>query len=69
MKKKTTLSLSPIERLMRKSGADRVSPEAVQHMAEVLEEVAQDISVKAASVARHAKRRTILVDDVRLVTK
>ncbi len=67
--KKTTLSLSPIERLMRKSGAERVSPDAVKYMSEVLEEVAQDISTQAASVAKHAGRKTILVEDIKLVTK
>jgi len=69
MVKKRILSLSPIERLMRKAGAERVSPEAVQYMAETLEEVAKELAQKAATVARHAKRKTITAEDIRLVTK
>lgn len=63
------LSLAPIDRLMRIAGAERISDEAVSILREILEEVAKDISRQAMELAKHAGRKTILADDVKLAAK
>ena len=66
---KRAFQLAPIERLLRKAGAERVSPEAVKYLAEVLQDITEDIAEQAAAVAKHAKRKTITAEDIMLVTK
>ncbi len=63
------LSLAPIDRLMRTVGAERISDEAISILREILEEMAKDISRQAMELAKHAGRKTILADDVKLAAK
>jgi len=61
------LPLAPIERIIRKSGGDvRVSEEATIALRDILEDRAIEISEKAAKLARHAGRKTIQADDIKL---
>ncbi|HIE33614.1 MAG TPA: histone [Candidatus Altiarchaeales archaeon] len=61
------LPLAPIERIIRKSGGDvRVSEEATIALRDILEERAIEISERAAKLARHAGRKTIQADDIKL---
>lgn len=59
----------PFERLMKKAGAKRVSEDALEEMAKVLEEKLTEISKEAALLAQHAGRKTILDEDVRIAKK
>ena len=63
---KNILSLYPMEKIMKKAGADRVSEEAKEELRQHLEEVGRKISERAISLSRHAGRKTIKKDDVRL---
>ncbi|MBI3588626.1 histone family protein [Candidatus Micrarchaeota archaeon] len=63
------IPLAPIERLIRKAGAERVSEDASEALADVLEEVAQDISQKAAHLAQHAGRKTVTAEDIKLAAR
>jgi histone H3/H4 len=54
---------------MKKAGAKRVSEDAMDEMAKVLEEKLIDISKEAALLAKHAGRKTILDEDVRIAKK
>lgn len=63
------IPVSPIGRLMRKAGANRVSEEASKRMVEELEEYASDVARKAADVARHAGRKTVKAEDIKLALK
>ena len=57
---------APIERLIRKAGAERVSEDAAKALAAVLEELAAGISNKAVKLAKHAGRKTITAEDIKL---
>ncbi len=63
------LSLNAMDKLMRKAGADRVSDDAKEALAEVLENRALEIAAEAKKMAEHAGRKTITARDINLVTK
>ena len=61
--------LTPLERVMRKAGAERVSASAIKEMKNILLEIADKISMDALAAAKHAKRVTIKREDVVLATR
>lgn len=63
------LSLRAMERLLRKAGAGRVGEDAKDALRELLEAYALDIGERAAELARHADRRTVMASDVKLAGK
>lgn len=63
------LPLAPVDKLIRKAGAYRVSEDAAEALGEHLEEVIQEISREAISLASHAGRKTIKAEDIELATK
>lgn len=63
------LQLAPVDRLIRKAGAQRVSDAAVKTLAEILEDLAIQITETAAQIAKHSKRKTVTGDDIKLAVK
>jgi len=63
------LPIAAIDRLIRKAGAERVSEDAAMELSKILAEVATDISKQAIELARHAKRKTVTSEDIKLATK
>ncbi|MCX8202663.1 MAG: NFYB/HAP3 family transcription factor subunit [Candidatus Micrarchaeota archaeon] len=60
------LSVASVERIIRAAGGSRVSREAAEALAVILEQKGMEIASKAAKLARHAGRKTITADDIRL---
>lgn len=63
------LPLAPLERLLRKAGAKRVSKSAVKEFSHVIADYAHDLSAEALALAKHAGRKTILGADVRMAKR
>jgi len=62
----TDIPLASVERLMRNAGAERVSVEGATALRDILEEIGREMSAKAARFARHAGRKTVKAEDVKL---
>ena len=60
---------APIARIIKDTGAERVSEDAKAELAEYLEEVARDVAIEANNVAKIAKRKTIKAEDIKLAIK
>jgi len=61
------LPLATIERIARKAGVERISAKAVKELAKTIEELGFELAIEASQAARHAKRKTILKEDIKLV--
>jgi DNA-binding protein len=61
--------LAAMYRVMKKSGAERVSDDAADELRKVLEEVAERIAKQAVDLSAHAGRKTIKAEDVRFAVK
>jgi histone H3/H4 len=62
----SVLPLARVEKLIRKAGAERVSRDASKELGLVLEEQALEIAAKAVKLAKHAGRKTVTEEDIRL---
>jgi len=60
------LPISAVERLIRSVGAPRVSKEAAVALASILEQRGAAIAAKAVKLSRHAGRKTVTAEDIRL---
>jgi histone H3/H4 len=63
------LSSPPVERLIRRGGAERVSKAAAKELAKFLEDYAVDISKKALQFAYNENRKTVREEDIRKAIK
>jgi DNA-binding protein len=63
------LGLATMYRVIKKSGAERVSDEAADELRKILEDIAVRIATQAVDLSIHAGRRTIKSEDIRLAAK
>lgn len=59
----------PFERILKRAGAKRVSKSALEEFATVMEEKMFKIANEAAILAKHAGRKTILGEDIRVAKR
>ena len=67
--KPSELGLSAMYRILKKSGAERVSDESAIELRRVIEEIAEAIAKNAVEDANHAGRKTVKAEDVKLASK
>jgi histone H3/H4 len=63
------IAIAPMRRIIKASGADRVSDDAALALGEVLEELGKNVSIRALEYARHAGRKTVTREDIKLAAK
>jgi histone H3/H4 len=63
------LGLAAMYRVIKKSGAERVSDDAADELRRLLENVAARIAAQAVDLSLHAGRKTIKPEDIRLAAK
>jgi histone H3/H4 len=64
------LPKAPFEKILKESAKNiRASDAAARILAEITEEISREIAADAAELAKHAKRKTILEEDVKLARK
>ena len=63
------LGLSAMYRILKKSGAERVSDESATELSRVTEEIAERIAKNAVDMSSHAGRKTVKAEDVKLASK
>jgi histone H3/H4 len=61
------IPLAAVERVARKSGVQRISAKAIKELEKTVSEIGLELAKDIAVVAKHAKRKTILKQDVKLV--
>jgi histone H3/H4 len=67
--KSSELGLSAMYRILKKSGAERVSDESADELRRIIEDIATEIAKNAVDMSKHAKRKTVKAEDVKLASK
>ena len=67
--KVSELGLSPMYRILKKAGAERVSDESADELRRIIEEIANSIARNAVDMASHAGRKTVKGEDIKLASK
>lgn len=61
-----TFSKAPMDRLIRREGAERVGSETPEALAEILSKYGEEVAERAVLYAEHAGRKTVKSEDVEL---
>lgn len=62
----TIIPIAPVGRVIREAGAERISENASAELARILEEYGIKISNEAIALARHAGRKTVKEEDIKM---
>lgn len=68
-KKNRIIPVAPVDRLIRKAGAGRVSDKGAERLAQILEEIGDYLAKIAFELTEHTGRKTITDKDVDLAYK
>jgi DNA-binding protein len=63
------LPMAPVGRLIKNAGAQRVSMDAEEALDKALEQWAEEVSMQAVKLAKHAGRKTVKASDIELAVK
>jgi len=67
--KNSELSVAPMHRICKKSGAERVSESAAKELAKALEDIGIKIAAEAKDYAKHARRKTVKAEDIEIAVR
>jgi len=67
--KTSNLGVSAMYRILKKAGAERVSDESTDELRRVLEDIATEIAKNAVDMTKHAGRKTVKAEDIKLASK
>jgi histone H3/H4 len=65
----TELPIAAVDRIIRKSSGIRVSESAAKELALHLEEIGMKVAQEASLYSKHAGRKTVTDEDIRLALK
>ncbi|MEM1634509.1 MAG: histone family protein [Nanopusillaceae archaeon] len=68
-KRVTPIPIAPLYRILRRAGASRVSEDAKRTFVDAIVEIADKIAARAVEFAKHAGRKTIQEEDVKMAYK
>ena len=68
-RKTNMMPRAPVGRILMNAGAKRVSADAIEEFADVLQDIAGKISDKAVLIAKHSGRKTVQEGDIKLAAK
>ena len=60
------IGVSPMYRILKKAGAERVSSESAEELRRATEDYALALARRSVALAGHARRKTVKAEDVRL---
>ena len=60
------IPIAPVKRIIKNSGAARISDEAAVALADAMEVYAEEVAMQAVKLAKHAGRKTVTADDIKL---
>jgi DNA-binding protein len=67
--KELEISVAPMHRLCKKSGAERVSEAAAKELERVLNEIGVEIAKEALDYSIHSGRKTIKAKDIEIAAR
>lgn len=63
------LSISAFHRILKKTGAERVSDDAAEELRDTMQQIASDLAKDVVTAAKHAGRKTVLKEDIEFVMR
>jgi histone H3/H4 len=60
---------APVTKIIRNAGAERISDDATQEMVKLMVAEGEKIAKKAVALAKHAGRKTVKAEDIRIAAE
>ena len=69
MEKRHNIPVATLRRMLRENGIERITKDALDEIAMMLQDIVRDISNNAVVFTKHGKRKTTNKDDILLAMK